>query len=666
MGCGEGTSGAACCSVWRRLGSAVAIMRKRGRRAELAGLLAIVLVAAWLRLGWPGVSSFGYDEARVSRLALDMARRGQFAVLGMPSSTGIPNFPAAVWLYSLPYSISTNPQAAIAFTALVNVLAVIGVWWLARQAWGAWSGLGAAALFATSPFAVFYARGIWGQDWLAPGAVLWAVCAVQGIRRKSGRWLGTCAFLAGFLGQVHPAGFVLALATIWIVFRFRLWRRWTALLVGGGLALLAALPAVVHIVYGAAGVRADLARLLARKAIWDWTSVKQLLDLGTSRGWEWFWLGPAWRWDEPLGTPLWLSRWALGGMMLSGALGLAAGGLSGRGKASRGALTARRVLAGVLLPWVLAAPLLFLAPRSPAYIQYQLTAFPALLLLAAAAVRQGRRSPRRYLWMAVLAGVAVVQAAAVAQTLSTVRDRYVPGGLGTPMLYLQDAVGVLKADSPRIVVETAGGDPAFDGDAAALDVLLWDVPHQLVDARSALILPSRRANLLFTFGDLPAWEVASYVGLEGEDRELPRRGGEPPYQMLAVEPPYDLVLTPLAPAALANGAELVSWGVQMLSDGRIRLITAWRVAGAADGRFHQFNHLYLEGTEGPAVVHDVYAQSEAWREQDLLITWAEFEMPSATALRFEVGMYRYPEVERVPGADPDDPSGTIRLEWRGR
>ncbi|MCB8987001.1 MAG: hypothetical protein H6661_04555 [Ardenticatenaceae bacterium] len=121
--------------------------------AEAAALLLILLLAAWLRLGWPGVNSFGFDEARVSDMALQMAREGKFAALGMQSSTGVPNFAATVWFFALPYAISTNPLVA---TSLVAPLNDAGS---GRRmvAWAICLGQNgrvevAALLFATSPY----------------------------------------------------------------------------------------------------------------------------------------------------------------------------------------------------------------------------------------------------------------------------------------------------------------------------------------------------------------------------------------------------------------------------------------------------------------------------------------------------------------------------------
>src|SRR5258708_38241338 len=87
---------------------------------EWLALFAIVIVAALLRLGWAGTNSFAYDESTLSLLALRMVRGGQFASLGMVSSAGVPNPPAAVWLMGVPYLFSTDPLLAPQFIGVVG------------------------------------------------------------------------------------------------------------------------------------------------------------------------------------------------------------------------------------------------------------------------------------------------------------------------------------------------------------------------------------------------------------------------------------------------------------------------------------------------------------------------------------------------------------------
>lgn len=626
-------------------------------RWELAGLALIAAAAAAFRLGWAGVSSFGFDEARVSHMALQMARENQFAELGMQSSTGVPNFPAAVWLYAIPFAVTTNPQWAIWLTGLANTLAVVGVWWLGRDAWGPWAGLGAALLFAGSPYLIFYSRTIWSQNWLAPLAVLWAVTAVLSINHDNALLLGLHAFLAGFIGQVHIAGFALIFGSLWLGLRYRLWRRWPPTVIGGGLAFLTALPTIYTIWRYGEGAKATLRELAAQPSVTSWASLRQLGLLATSRNWEPFWLGGKWSWPPSLSTTL-LAASAITAVLMVGGLTAVLWTITRPKPTNQN----RSVLPGLLLAWGLSAPLLFLRAKTDANIQYQLVSLPALFLLAGAFVNWRPEKWWRWGWTAVLVLVAVVQGTAVAQALHLVKQEFVPGGMGTPLTYAQTAVSELQ-DGRSIVVETFGNIPAYDGDAATFKVLLWDYPHQIVDARSALIIPNEPAHLFFTYDYLPAWEVAQTIGLAGNAQEFPRRAGELSYWALTIDEPAFTGFTLVDAIQLANGAALQGWQVQTIEDGtKLRLITAWQFTQEPQpGHFQQFNHLYAAGEDAPHLVSDVYTSSSAWQVGDTLITWADFDRPDAVITHFDVGMYTWPDLQRSPVPGAADPLAPIRL-----
>src|SRR5690606_33742501 len=155
-------------------------------RTEWLALLAILLLGAALRFGWPGVNSFAYDEARLSLISLSMARGGEFATLGMPSSARVPNLPAAAWIFALPYAVSPDPLVATGFASLLSWLAVPLVWALGRRAWGPGPGLLAALFLAASPYGVLYGRSIWAQNLLAPMAAAWGLLAYVAIRDRKG------------------------------------------------------------------------------------------------------------------------------------------------------------------------------------------------------------------------------------------------------------------------------------------------------------------------------------------------------------------------------------------------------------------------------------------------------------------------------------------------
>ena len=86
---------------------------------------AILLLAAWLRLNDIGADPFMADQERISVLASNFARDGDWQILGTRMSVGsLKHSPLTIYLYALPYSLDDNPRIARMFTALVNLVAV--------------------------------------------------------------------------------------------------------------------------------------------------------------------------------------------------------------------------------------------------------------------------------------------------------------------------------------------------------------------------------------------------------------------------------------------------------------------------------------------------------------------------------------------------------------
>lgn len=626
-------------------------------------VLLLVMAAVW-RVGWAGVNSFSFDEARVSQLALEMAREGKFAALGMQSSTGVPNFPAAVWLFAIPYAISVDPWVATLWVGVANVAAVALFWWLARTAWGRGAGVAALLIMGFAPFNVFYARNIWGQNWLIPVAVAWAVTAVLALRQPAGRgrdwFLGLHAFLAGFAFQVHLAGLCLVLPSLWLGVRYQLWGRWRPIVAGGVVALICAAPTLYIIGRYGAGAQAQLGNILGNERALSGASLRQLGELVTHTGWEWFWLNGDWAWGGVLGAGLLFGRWLTGGLV---AVGLGMCVWIATRKAAMG--TAAHIL-GTLIPvWALSAPLLFLSSKTPVYHQYQLAAVPALWLAAAAVGGWQNRVGQA----AVLVGLSVMamaHSAALWQTLDISGRELVQGGMGTPLRYPQAAVRQLEADGRPVVVHSVGAEIAYDGDAAVFNVLLWGSPHQIVDGRFVLLVPAVPAHLVATFESVPAWQMAEQLGLvaQGSVRQWPRRLYEPPYMGLDLDSvDWEALFPPLAEeSALVNGAILRGWRAEEMADGRWQLITHWELTQPAGGEtFQQFNHLYVAGEDAPAQVQDVTLSAHAWQAGDHLVTWVVFDAPPVAPERFEIGMYTWPALVRSAVVGQAGGSGAIVL-----
>lgn len=644
-------------------------MKPKPTHTTLLTLLGILLLAALLRFGWVGTSSFSFDEARVSDLALRMAQNGEFALLGMQTSTGVPNFPGAVWLFALPYRFSSNPQIATHFAALLNLLGVLGIWWLGKTAWGDKAGLIAALFMAVAPFMVFYSRSIWSQNLLAPLGILWATTAVLALRdisfpphwRLRPRWHGWLpeialllhTFLAGFIFQVHPAGIGLTLGSLWLGVRFRLWHRWLPIVGGILLGTLAALPGLWAISQaGGAG----LGDLLGGEVVYTAVGFTQLLQLATAHGWEAFWLTQNWVWASPLNQLLSFSTLGLGILALGGmALLLYRMGQDMRHRAPP---TAAVVLTALVPAWAIASPLFFVRSSTPVYHQYQLASVPAIFLGMAACLVWLERRHHAAGWVVGLFVLltAVGHTSAITHTLNNISHTLIEGGMGTPLSYTQRLTDTLRATGQPVVVHAVGDVVEFDGDAAVFRVLFWDYPHQLVDGRHLLLFPAEGGTLLFPAENVPSWGVLQGVDLGGDTAVVPRRTNDLPFLTYTISPLtttdwQNAAFTLLPdPISLANGAALYGWRSSPTAQGQLRLLTLWRITQPPPaGQFQQFNHLYhTPSSPTPDQGRDATTSSAAWQQGDWLLTWADFDPPPNQPDRFEVGMYLWPELSRSP------------------
>lgn len=622
------------------------ISRNSTRTLELIALAAILLLASALRFAYPGVNSFAGDEARISIDALRMARGGEFVMAGQPSSVDIPFFPASVWLYALPYALSPDPLVATWFTSAASLLAVVGVWALARR-WGVWAGLVAALYMAASPYAVFYGRSIWQPNLLAPLALAWASAAYAGATRddRLGRFaIGLCVFLGLFTFQVHFAGIALIPATAYLFLRFRWWRHMVPVLVGAALAVAALLPYVYYVTVVAPEVLARYGDVIGGGAASiDLQAVENLVRLAL--GWDWGFLG--------MGE----------GDLFSRALPtvIAAGVLVGAGLVVLARTLARRdeksatILAEIILVWLVASPLVFLRHSTPVLIHYQLIAFPALAILAGISTRLLQPRP----WKLAVSSVMIMLAAAWSfQIMQTLADTAVnrPPNSALSSILRESRDAALQPEAP-ILFFTHGDNPAIDGEVAVFKALLWERPSRILNGNTVLILPPYPATLLATLAPFQAWEEIEAAGLAWNVQTYPRRVGADPF----IAASYDGVSDPQGftildePVPFADGTTLLGWKARRVGE-RLRVSTLWHVdADAAPGTYQQFHHLRVEGQDEPLAISDVALSRETWGVGDRVLVMADFfDIPTGTGgLSVDVGHYTLPDLNRIPRADSE-------------
>ncbi len=594
-------------------------------------LLVILLVAAILRMGWPAITEFKADEARLLALALDMAEFKTFALRGIGSSVGFPNFPMSVWLYALPLFIWKHPYAATLFVGALNTAAVYLGYRITRRYWGEAAALTAALMFAVSPWAVIYSRKIWAQD-LLPLFVLGYIGSALAAFVDKRRWfLLLHLVLLGVIVQIHLSGAALVVLTalLFVIYWRTVLAAWKEVALGGGLALLMAAPFGVWLATHASGSGTNVAgSVLARS-----------FEIGADAlRYSWMVLcgfdihslaGPNAFQDYLSTVPnIDIVRWLWGLLALVGLVI---------------ALRRRQPTDLILVLW-LVVPVLFFTPHITAvFPHYFIITLPAGYMLAGIAV--GKLVSYRSQWVPLaiellLPATALAQAGVWLTLLCFIATHETPNGFGTPLgalLNTVDAAKQQKADwnFSEVLVVGEGDDPSEDEFPAVMNVLLRDVPHRFVNGNEAVVVPQGGAAIIL---QSPLLRTNDWYMTCAREQGCVRQEVERGLAVVSVPSGTTVqVATPFPePRRLANGVELIGWEESPV------WTVIWRpgfVPAAAD--YHFFNHAQNGQVDGAGY------PSRYWRDGDVYLSFFDFQ-PSGPV---RVGMYEYPAVTNVPVLD---------------
>lgn len=642
---------------------------------EIAAVVAILLLALVLRMGWPGLTEFKADEARLLALSLQMAGGEAFPLRGISSSVGFPNFPTSVWLYALPLFLWQHVYSATLFTGLVNVLGVAACWWLVRRYWGPVAALAALLLFAVNPWAVMHARKIWAQNLLPPLVVGWGIGALLTFVERRPRFIILHLLFLAVAVQVHFAAVALIPTTVLflIIFRQRLSRG--SLLLGSLVALLTVLPFAYYLLQQAdVGVGAGLSALLesgdgtARDGL-SARSWRHLLLLSTGRELHSL-AGPA-QFEAYLASipPMAPVHMVWAGLVAGGALWFAWRSFDRmrtqrQSWFSESSAGRRRAEAGfIVLVWLLLPPLFFTWFPVDVMLHYLLPAYPAPFIAAgvAFALLLGWRNRwRRPAWL-VLALTAGLQLWALGALLNLLAVQATPGGFGTPLAMKLAGVAEVQqlqreSGAEEVLIAGPGEDTEVDAFAAVYDVLLRDLPHRFVNVTRSALFPDGPAVVLLA-PEVEGGAVPIYLEAASARRSLPLRRGEGRLQLLAL--PGGSMPEPavwLEPTHL-----FASWMDLYGYDAAVQERTAqlawnlyWHPGANPDpADYHFFNHLL--DAQGERVAQEdaaVFSPSQ-WQAGDAVISHFLLSLPpdSEGPLRMRTGVYRYPELENVPLLD---------------
>jgi 4-amino-4-deoxy-L-arabinose transferase-like glycosyltransferase len=600
-------------------------------------------------MGWPGVTEFKADEARLLTLALDLVEGVRFPLRGITSSVGVPNPGMSVWLYSLPLVIWKDVTAAIVFTGFLNTLAIIGCWWFARRYWGALAGVGAAAMFAASPWAIVYSRKIWAQNLLPFFVTAWIISGALALVERRRRAIIAHLVSLAILVQIHFSAVALVPATI--LFMILFWRRvqWRMVLAGGAVAALTLTPFLVHL--GQSGV--NLGELVGTAQ-----TAETRIDLG---GWRYTWLISTGREIHSLAgaeayqdylskVPDIASLQGVWGVTIIAGLGW----LLWRGVRRRGEGSAE---AGILVViWALAAPLVFIRHSFPLFPHYFITTFPAQYIAAGAVVNALAERIRWMGWV-LLGSSSAAQVGIWAALLFFLNTHGTPGGFGTPLNFQVKALEIAKTmmaeeGAQEILVAGRGEDPAVDEDAAVYSTLMRSVPHRLVDIRRSAVFPAEPAVVLIPPAGGALREL--YAASDTHSERIALRSGEGEILVLALAPgePVPAFRFP-EPNRLANGVTLIGYDPPVAVTDGMRWQVHWQAGAATKEDYHFFNHLMDKNGHRVSQADAAAFAARQWRPGDRVVSRFILDRPTGAVgpLWMRTGMYVYPAVENVPVVD---------------
>ena len=470
----------------------LSIYNKKLTPVEWLAFAVIVILAVGLRMGAPGIVEFKRDEANLSVLALDMARGHGIPLLGIDSSVGIRNAPVNAWVMSIPYLFSSDPTLATQYVGLLNVIAVIITYALARRYYGPQAAIIAGLMLAVSPWAVVYSRKIWAQDLLPLFVVATVATGILGFveGKRWAQWLHLP--LLSLTGQIHYVTFVLIPITLilLVVGRRRLTR---AFYLSVGITVLVTLPFLIGIVQEArqhpemfqriatSGVKVnqpdkdnpDGLHLTGDSAQYAWLTITGT-DIHSFAGADAFRQYLA---SVPDAYPVFHT---FGVMILLAGVWLLVRSIMRH--------DARTPIDLTMLVWLVCTPLVFSLTWTPVYPHYMVIILPAAFLVLGIGLSDAWRGlemyPSAQRILSVLGAVALISVAGLdvwlkVGLLNFLNVTNTPGGFGTPLGYFTPIREKVLAEKPNHILANLDGQYiGYHDEATVWNFLLVDLPDR--------------------------------------------------------------------------------------------------------------------------------------------------------------------------------------------
>ncbi|MBV8085023.1 MAG: glycosyltransferase family 39 protein, partial [Chloroflexi bacterium] len=627
------------------------------RRGELA-LAGILLLAAFLRLFGLQNGQYGSDDERLWSEALRSLAQHTLPAAGIRSSIGVGNGPFQVFVVMPAAALfGSAPLAGAVVVGLLNVLGVYVLYRLVLEQYGRRPALIAALLYATSSWAVIYARRMQAQDMLAPFEILFFWNAARWLRCGRARDLVLMGLWLAVLSQVYVLGLLHFLtAALILAIGWPKLRPLPALCAAAVLAVLSAPYALTVLLPGIATFRG----MLGGQPTADVQSIVLALTLATHKGYQTIAGQAGSVWDATAnfeGVLVWVEEalFALGALYVAARL------------ARSTKLQPARSIDLLLLVWTVIPVALFVRHSVPLYPYYYVSILPLPAVFTALLL------DRFWRWGgAAVAGVLAANSLALAGIFFAVIGGYwTHNDYGLPEHLTIDVSNQVRAlaqaqhvgrtfvDGDMDPSEVMGSVLIRDG----LDVLWLDdyrtpelaSPPAGSPAALYVTMADDTATAKFLKDQFGALQQLA-VPLPGEGVTIRAYVVDPAAMQQALE---QLLSQPLQ-VSVANGMQLQAfYGERRVSAGQpLQAAVSWVWGGgtAPKPRYSLFAHL-IDGSGKPVAQADFPLLAGVdWRPRQEVVQWLNLALPSTMPpgrYSLDLGVYDEDGVVREALTDPN-------------
>ncbi|NLG26624.1 MAG: glycosyltransferase family 39 protein [Chloroflexi bacterium] len=217
------------------------------RSSEHRTLIALVLLAGVLRLVYLDLVPFGLRQVAELDNALPLVESFRLPLVGAPAEWGIRNPPWASYLYSAPLLAGRDARAVAAWSVLLHLIGLVGLYLTVRRAYGRRAATLACLLLAVNPWAIVSARSLTATGLLLPfGVLLLYGLTTAIVERRPWGWTVAALGLALCVGiSLSALWLVPGLALLTLAYRRRV--HWGFWLLGDCLLVLVLFPYLYHL-----------------------------------------------------------------------------------------------------------------------------------------------------------------------------------------------------------------------------------------------------------------------------------------------------------------------------------------------------------------------------------------------------------------------------------